>query len=79
MGPSPFKTFTINNNGLTNLFSRTISKDYHHIKNTYILGLKHKFITSKVNSNKNKERSQQVKMNNQAIEEGVQRSTPVNA
>jgi hypothetical protein len=54
MGPSSVKTSTINNNGLTNVFSRTISRCYHHIKNTHILGLKHKFITSKVDSNKTK-------------------------
>jgi hypothetical protein len=54
MRPSPVETFTINNNGLTNVFSRTISRGYHHIKNTHILGLKHKFITSKVDSNKTK-------------------------
>jgi hypothetical protein len=53
-GPSPVKTSTINNNGLTNVFSRTISRGYHHIKNTHILGLKHKLITSKVDSNQTK-------------------------
>jgi hypothetical protein len=46
------KTFTIKNNGLTNVFSRIISRGYHNIKNTHILGLKYKFITSKVDSNK---------------------------
>jgi hypothetical protein len=69
MGPSPVKTFTINNNRLTNVFSRTTSKGYHHIKNTHILRLKHKFITSRVNFNKNKERSHQKEMNNQATGE----------
>jgi hypothetical protein len=33
--------------GLQIVFSRTISRGYHHIKNTHILGLKHKFITIK--------------------------------
>jgi hypothetical protein len=37
--------------GLQIVFFRTISRGYHHIKNTHILGLKHKFITSKVDSN----------------------------
>jgi hypothetical protein len=68
-GPSPVKTFTINNNGFTNVFFRTISKGYHHIKNTDILGLKHKFISSRVDFNNNKERSHQEEMNNQATEE----------
>jgi hypothetical protein len=60
-------------------FSITISRSYHHIKNTHILGLKHKFITSRVDSNRNKEMSHQVGMNNQATGEGVQWSTPVDA
>jgi len=65
--------------GLQIVFSRAISRGYHHIKNTHILGLKHKFITIKVDSNNNKERSHQVGMNNRATGEEVQRSTPVNA
>jgi hypothetical protein len=33
--------------GLQIVFSRTIFRDYHHIKNTHSLRLKHKFITLK--------------------------------
>jgi hypothetical protein len=58
----------INKNELISVFSRTISRDYHHIKNTYINGWKHKFTTSRMNSNKNKEISYQVGMSNQATE-----------
>jgi hypothetical protein len=54
------KSFTINNNELTGVFPRTISKYYYHIKNTHILGLKYKLITSIVNFNKNKEIFHQV-------------------
>jgi hypothetical protein len=50
--------------GLQIVFSRTISRGYHHIKNPHIFGLKHKFITIKVDSINNKERSHQVGMNN---------------
>jgi len=74
-GPSPIKTSTINNNELTNVFSKTIFRGYHHIKNTHILGLKHKFITSKVDSNKNKERSHQVGINNGATGEELFQNT----
>jgi len=77
MEPSPVKSSTIDNNELKSVFSKTISGGYHHIKNTYILWLKHKFITSRVDSNKNKERHHQVGMNNQATREEVQRLTPV--
>jgi hypothetical protein len=57
--------------GLQIVFSRTISRGYHLIKNTHIFGLKHKFITSNVDSNKNKEMSYQVGMNNRATGEEI--------
>jgi hypothetical protein len=58
-GPSPVKSFTINNNELISVFFRTISK-----------GLKQKFITSIVNFNKNKEMSHQVGWTTKQLERG---------
>jgi hypothetical protein len=37
MGFSPVKSSTINNNKFTNIFLRTIFRDYQHITNAYIL------------------------------------------